>query len=541
MARKIIKILLISYLIGISLLIYSCGSSKIIEKKSLKPISNLFSDTSKIEQEARYFFINGINYQVQFKDAEAIIEFQEALRYDKNASIYFSLAKSYYNIYKKDRAIENLNIALELDPNHLPSLDLISDIYYFSDLNLAIEFNERAIYIERTRERLYKNAILNENFDAKKSISIYKELLEIDDKNIMILERLANLLIVEGENDMALNILYKLNEADPSNINNFDRIIELLLENNKFEETFQFIKSKRLNLSEREFEAIIYDFGLILNAGKDVKYTTNVNNYLDYIKAEFKFNHDIMMLGAWISSKHRIELMSSFINSAIKNSDSLAKTITLCLSLYNSINDTINSINLIENHQTTVESNLDLLIASSFSYSQINKDSIALEYLKKALIMDSNNADIYSQMGFVYDKLGMIEMSDSSYINALKIDPSHPNANNNYAYSLSVRDLRLEEALKMSEKVISSKIESSAYYDTYAWINYKLGKLDLAQEYLLKAIELPDSSAEVYEHLGIVQYDLENYNGALESFKKALEIDNTRKISREKLEILKNK
>jgi len=536
---RINKILLKVIVISMSLLIYSCSSQKIVEKNTKLNSSNLLADTNKLEQEARYFYINGINYQIQYKDADAIIEFQEALRFDQKPSIYYSMAKSYYNLYKKERAIENLKISLDIDPNHLPSLDLISDIYYFSDIKSAISYNEKALEVERTKERLFKQAVLNENYDADKSIQLYNELLNEDSGNILILQKLSEIYIKDENNEKALEILYKLDKYDSGNSITFDQILLILFNQDKMNEAFTYIKSNRLNLSEIEYEKILYDFGLILYNKKDN--TFELDNYLDYIYTECKFTADLMTLGAFISSKYKNTKLDLFIENAIKYSEPLSKGVTLALSIYNSMNDTSKAIELINKHSDIVKNNLDLLLAASFTYSQINEDSLSLEYLRKGLILDSNNADIYSQMGFIYDKLGMIEMSDSSYITALNIEPNHPNANNNYAYSLSTRDLKLKEALEMSKKVIDAKIQSSAYFDTYAWINYKLGNLDIALEYLLEAIKFPDASAEVFEHLGIVHMEKGDFESAKQSFIEALELDPKRKISRENLEKLKNK
>lgn len=541
MIKKTTNIFQYLALLSIGFVILSCSSQKIIKQDSKTQSSSLLADTNKLQQEARYFFINGVNFQVQFRDAEAILEFQEALRFDKQASIYYALAKSYYNIYKRERAIENLNTALELDPNHLPSLDLISDIYYFSDINTAISYNQKALEIERSKERLYKQAILNENIDPEKSIKLYNELLYDDESNTILLKKLVDIYIYQENNDNALFLLFKLDKLEPSDTKNIDKIMGILLSQNRLDSSFNYIKSKRLQLSELEFEQIIYDFGLLLNNRKEKDSTINIDNYLNYANEEFKFNYSLSILGAWISSKHNKFYVNKFINNALKNTDSLSSTLNFAFSIYGLIKDTNNIFDLINKYSDIIENNSDLLLIASFSLSTFDKDSLSLDFLKKGLIIDSTNADIYSQMGYVYDKLGKIDMSDFSYIMALRYGPSHLNANNNYAYSLSIRDIKLDEALAMSQKVIDARVESSAYFDTYAWINYKLGKFDIALEYLLKAIELPEASAEVYEHLGLVYLSLNKIEDSVESFRKALEMEPNRKISRDKLEILKNK
>ncbi|HRP02401.1 MAG TPA: tetratricopeptide repeat protein [Candidatus Kapabacteria bacterium] len=519
----------------------ACASQKSINFKEDYSQSDIISDTSQLQQEARYFFINGVSEQVQQHDAEAILEFQEALRFDKHPSIYYSIAKSFTNLYKRERAIEYLKLALNIYPEHLPSLDLLSDIYYYIDIKASNEYNNQALALYETKERLIKSAILNETLDIEKSISLYKELIEKYNSDIELLYRLSDIYFDMEQYDSALIVLNKIDKLEPSNLDNIYKIVQIMLNSNDYQKALDYSMTKKMLLTSTEFESNIYNLGLFYYQLDSIDNKDLINQYLDLINDNFKLSYNMQLMGLFLSSKYSSKDLPLYVDRALKLSDSLDQTLSLSIQAYFLNNDTISCRNLITQYQEDIDKSPLLLSYVTSFYSMVGQDSIALLNIKKELKLDSNNADIYAQMGVIYDKIGLVEQSDSANIKALSINPNHLNANNNYAYSLAVRKIKLDEALKMAEKLINASEQHAAFIDTYAWVNYQLGKLDVALEYLQKAIEYNDASSEVYEHLGYVLMDKNNFVEAKYAFIKSLELNPNNKNSKEKLEILNNK
>jgi tetratricopeptide (TPR) repeat protein len=61
---------------------------------------------------------------------------------------------------------------------------------------------------------------------------------------------------------------------------------------------------------------------------------------------------------------------------------------------------------------------------------------------------------------------------------ALRVDPTHPMANNDLGYSLADRNERLEDAESMLVTAIKASPSDSAVLDSLGWVRYKLGKLE---------------------------------------------------------------
>lgn len=132
---------------------------------------------------------------------------------------------------------------------------------------------------------------------------------------------------------------------------------------------------------------------------------------------------------------------------------------------------------------------------------------------------------MYTGLGDAYNYAKKYSASDSSYDYALKLDPMNATVLNNYAYYLSVRGVRLEDAAQMSKKSLEVRKDEPTFMDTYGWILYKQGKYKDAQEYIQKAIDATGENADgtLWEHLGDVYYKQGNVDKAVECWTKAKE------------------
>jgi Tfp pilus assembly protein PilF len=115
-----------------------------------------------------------------------------------------------------------------------------------------------------------------------------------------------------------------------------------------------------------------------------------------------------------------------------------------------------------------------------------------------------------------------MDLSDESYEEALKINPNDTYVLNNYAYYLSLRNVKLERAEEMSKKSNELERDNASYNDTYGWILYAMGKYVDAKLWLERAVANgAGNNAVILEHLGDVEYKLNNSQMALEYWIRA--------------------
>ena len=88
----------------ILLMITGCSSSEKVTKNN-EEIQNderidEVSSPEETKNKAMEYFINGSIFETKGDYASAILEFQDALKYDTSAGIYYALGKNYYKLGK---------------------------------------------------------------------------------------------------------------------------------------------------------------------------------------------------------------------------------------------------------------------------------------------------------------------------------------------------------------------------------------------------------------------------------------------------------
>ncbi len=169
------------------------------------------------------------------------------------------------------------------------------------------------------------------------------------------------------------------------------------------------------------------------------------------------------------------------------------------------------------------------------AYQQAQQDSLALEALDVSLELDAGNVGSYITLGFIYDSRGEIEKAIEVYEQALTIAPENALILNNYAYLLSQKGERLDEALSMAQKAVQLSPDNPSYLDTIGWVYFIMGQPEEGREYIERALELDPENATILEHLGDLYSKLGEHSRARDFWLKALEYDPDNVPIREKL------
>ncbi|RYZ95522.1 MAG: tetratricopeptide repeat protein, partial [Sphingobacteriaceae bacterium] len=145
------------------------------------------------------------------------------------------------------------------------------------------------------------------------------------------------------------------------------------------------------------------------------------------------------------------------------------------------------------------------------------KNATSLEYEDKGLLTFT-----WASLGDCYHALHNDKASDDAYEKALEYDPNNGYTLNNYAYYLSLRGERLDQAAKMSKLSNELQPDNASFEDTYAWILFKQKKYAEARIWIEKALLHDKSNSAVQtEHYGDIMFYLGNTEAALQNWKKA--------------------
>ncbi|NMB82532.1 MAG: tetratricopeptide repeat protein [Ignavibacteria bacterium] len=597
MKNNLLFFLILMIIAGCSTLSVKKGDSQAQKE------SNIQNSFKKAAQEK---FINGSILESKGQIPEAINEYLEALKFDPQPGIYFTIAKNYFKINKLSPALNYSRKAVQIDSTNTDYLFLLATIYAASRLDdSSMTVYEKIISRDSTNySALFQLAQLNEKRRPNYSLAIYKKLIDLIGPEWNVLIRIIDLNDRLGNVDATIETfeeLLKLNPSDerlqkvliesylkskkydkakslidealisfPEDLNLYEMKGNLYLQENDWANAYDQYK-KLINSDEISFENKIGIGTIFLNVvekdsvnliyAKEIfsklnKDTTDwqINAYLGEIELRLKndslavqYFKQAANLAEW-NSQLWVRLGSVLFDNGkySKVTELLEKGVTLFPNDF--------AINLIyglalsqENKNTEAKefltkavrinsSDLTALTALGYTLNQLKEYDEALKYLNKALILNSKDVQVLGMTALIYDSKEEFNKSDSLYTLAMQIDPENILILNNFAYSLSERGVRLDEALIWSKKAVEKEPENSSYLDTLGWIYFRLNNFENAKSYLEKAMTYDKNNATILDHLGDVYFKLGNNVKAKDLWNKALELEPDNSKIKQKIE-----
>ena len=104
--------------------------------------------------------------------------------------------------------------------------------------------------------------------------------------------------------------------------------------------------------------------------------------------------------------------------------------------------------------------------------------------------------------GALYEKQKQYEDAETAFRKALTIHADNPAVLNYLGYMLANNNTKLDEALEMLETVVSTDPINGAYLDSLGWVYFRLRQLDLAEQFLERAVIFSPKDPTLHEHLG---------------------------------------
>jgi len=153
--------------------------------------------------------------------------------------------------------------------------------------------------------------------------------------------------------------------------------------------------------------------------------------------------------------------------------------------------------------------------------TQAKRHQEAYELLDKAV------KNLPSMPGIIYDyamaaeKLGHLDVVERELRKLIQIKPDFAQAYNALGYSLADHNIKLEEAHTLIEKALALRPNDHFILDSMGWVQYRLGKLDKAIDYLRRAYN-KQTDPEIAAHLGEVLWQQGKRDEALQIWEDAL-------------------
>lgn len=516
--------------------------------------------------------IDGSVFQAQGEHARAILEFQDALRYQSDPAIYAALARSYAALGKNSLAIDAAREAVRLAPNNLTYRRVLAEASVLAfDINGAIaEFQE---IIRRDSSDLgawYGLARMYEPQKPLKAIEVYESLLHRTGPQWGALVELSELYARVNQNDKAIGALHQLLDLDPGNeavtkmlaqsyvragaLDSALAIYRDLVERDPTNPEYRSEMAGVL-LFMKDYEGAAREFRVLL-ASDSVSVETKVRIgelYFGQLEKDSTLAPVARSLFEQIRDEHPDDWRPYWFLGAIagmERDDSAAERNFSTVSrlapwnadswvflsmVYMRAEDFARAAVVLEEGLKSSPDNFRVNFFLGVAYSRVGRNPDAVRVLEQARRINPNDIDALTQLALVYDNLKMFTESDSLYEEGLRREPTKPVILNNYAYSLADRGLQLDRALEMATQALKADPENASYLDTMGWIEFRLGNYSEAERYIRKAVERGEASAVVYEHLGDVYSKLQDNQRAIEYWNKAYTKDPKNAALKEKI------
>ncbi len=501
---------------------------------------------------AKDLFIKGATLQMQERWAEAILEFQQALRYDNNAAIHFAIAQNYGRLSKQELAQEELREAIRQDSNFLPAYKALGESYVAQmKVDEAIAIYSFLIEREPDAQTRFTLARLYEFRNVDKAIEMYAELLSESNKHDIneniLLSQLAKLYTDKGNSDELIKVLERLYSSAPENKYVAEMLLRTYLFQKRLDKAFALLSAVEQQLSEQETMRYSLIYGnTLLQMFDSVAMAKELSNQFlkraeSRTKSAFASSWEYQLLCGMLAGNLNNEAQTRwYFDRSLAIGDTTVDVPLQISFFYFQKRQFRDIINVTSKYTTKFPNNPQLPYLTGIAFAQIDSSAQAIRALRRSVQIDPAYIDAWSQLGILYNSAGQIAQSDSAYERVLQIDPDNPLVNNNFAYSFSERNINLDRAEKMIERALRAEPKNPSYLDTMGWILYQRGKYAPAAEFIKQAIENGDTNATIYEHLGDAYHKLGKSSAALEAWNEAIRKDPNRSSTKQRLQPLQS-
>ncbi len=573
MYRGSVKAIYTAVLGALAIFLIGCSGSKESVSGGAGPSSVPKLPSSPSHELARQHMINGSLFELKGEYAQAVLEFQDALRYEKSSGIYYALAKNYAALNKQSLAIDAAREAVRLDPGNLEyRRTLATSFIQVFDLDSATHQYEEIVRLDSSSlDSWFSLARLYQARKSDKALQTYDEIINRFGPQWEVLLQIVEMHNASGNFVKAAEAMRRMTEIDPSNLDLQQSLARAYVRADQTAEALN-VYQELLERDRDNIEFIAELGGVYLLRKEYAKANEQFERVLspDTVEVEAKLRVGEMYFGQLekdstiapfaqrvferISQRHPKDWRAFWFLGAIgaiTKNDSLSlvnfRRVTelaswnvdgwvYLSSVFLEKNDFHSVVTVLESALRTLPEDPRVNSILGIAYSRLGRTEEAIRVLERARSIDPKDLNTITQLALIYDGLKRYDESDSLYEAALRLDPNNHLTLNNYGYSLSERGIQLQRALEMAKKAIEQQPENQSYLDTIGWVYFQLGMYTEAEKFVQKAIDKGNANAVLYEHLGDIYARMNDNERALEQWNIALKLDSNNSALKEKIQ-----
>ena len=499
----------------------------------------------------------------------AIEEFEHIVRLDPNErDAYLMLGRLYRFKNDPDRATEVYRDFLEIAPGSEEGAISLAELQIDAgNVEEAVEilkkFNEEQPGSQTALTTLGDAYAQLEDFDG--AADAYSGALLLDENNIDLMRALAQALFFADRFDEAIGRYQRLIVEDPEDALAYLRIGQIYRERMKYDEAREHVEKAAqlvpdsteirfnlalLNRDSGRFEEALSEVRELLRQTEQPRYTDaergNRRVFLTHVAI---LNSMMERFDGAIEAFNEIKkiernpdgTVDSYIVDMYRSADQVDRALAHSHTALEDYPE--NRQLLIQNadlialegrveegiaalREMTSDDEEDLQIYSSMiNIYQREKDfEAAQDVLDDAMERFADDEQGHFLQGAIFERQRSYEEAEAAFRKALEIEADDPAVLNYLGYMLADNDVKLEEALEMIQKAVEADPINGAYLDSLGWVYYRLDRMDLAEQYLKRALLFAGRDPTIHEHMGDLYLKTGRIDEAREEYEKSIEL-----------------
>lgn len=138
--------------------------------------------------------------------------------------------------------------------------------------------------------------------------------------------------------------------------------------------------------------------------------------------------------------------------------------------------------------------------------------------------------------GAAREELGRWPEAEADLVRALQLEPGDASLLNYLGFSYVDRGQNLNEAIGMIRRALEQEPDSGFIIDSLGWAQYRMGRYELATQYLERAVEIEPGDPVLNDHLGDAYWQTGRKLEARYQWKRSLRLDPAMR-DRERIEV----